>query len=245
MTIDESPLESARFGLRIGRWIPANVDELADPGRFDIVIVRRPSSWSTTWVDLTAFDGYVAIHADSLIYWEWKRGGEHPSHSVDTVVVSYDLDLLALMVRDVFTGYRNHYASNPLLDRAAALDGYVEWARSTAADAGFLGVRDGDAWVGFAVIDWSVDPPDVRLAGVASTHQGRGRYRDVVAAMMSATVERSRSGIEISTQLGNVAPQRTWAAMGWRPCRAFETTHLVRASLLSEIMSARPSHDPR
>lgn len=238
--IDDSPLESTRFGFRIGRWTPEHDEELVDPGGFDIVIVRRPSTWSATWVDLTAFDGYVAIHADSLIYWEWRNGDDPPPRPRDGVEVSHDLDLLASMVTDVFAGYRNHYSSNPLLNRDAALEGYVEWALQTASDAGFLCVRIGDQWVGFAVIDWSVDPPDVRLAGVSSAQRGLGRYRDVVAAMMTATVDRSRTGIEISTQVGNVAPQRTWSRLGWRPSRALETTHLVKASLLAGIASTRP-----
>ncbi len=231
--IEESPRETVRFGLRIGRWSPESVEELANPEGFDIVIVRRPSTWSTSWVELTGFDGYVAIHADSLIYWNWVNDRERPPAPRDDVVVCHDLDLLASMVTDTFAGYRNHYSANPLLDRGAALEGYVEWAQLTAADDGFLGVRDDDQWVGFAVIDWSIELPDVRLAGVASAHQGRGKYRDVVAAMMQATVNRSRTGIEISTQVGNVAPQRTWSTLGWRPCRALETTHLVRASLLA------------
>ena len=160
------------------------------------------------------------------------------THMSGTMVECNDAERLASLVRDVFAHYPNHYAANPLLSDELSLDGYVEWALRTSERTGYLVLRDDDD-VGFAVIDWSVEVPDVRLAGVVPAHQGAGRYRDVVAGMMERAVDAGRSGLEISTQVGNIAPQRTWAGLGWRPTRAYDTTHLVRAELLEP--SWRPS----
>lgn len=233
MAVRWSELESARFGLRIGRDDGDGPIGLAELAPYDVVISRRPAESVREWSTLATLTGYTAIHADSLVYWRWEDDGgdidvPDPWH------MSHDRAHLERLVRDVFDGYGNHYASNPLFGRDDILDGYVEWALASAADGGFVEVVDdrGDA-AGFGLVDWSAAEPDVRLAGVCRAARGSGRYRSVVAAMVAATRARGHAGIRISTQVHNVAVQRVWAAAGWKPFQAFETTHIVRSTLLA------------
>lgn len=222
----------------MARWNPVRPDDVLDPSGFDIVIVRRPAAWSRRWHELTTFDGYTAIHADTLMYWEWIDRGE-PVEPERPAELSSDVpwDRVERLVRDVFAGYDNHYLSNPLLDPGAALDGYVEWAATTAsAVPGAVSVlrADGDD-VAFAITDWHAGPPDVRLAGVSTAHQRRGWYPELVRHVMLTARTTGAGSIRISTQAQNVAPQRVWAKLGWRPFEVLTTTHLVRDDLLSAV----------
>lgn len=231
--IDPSPLESARFGLRIGRWVPADVDEQVETADFDVVIVRRPAEWADRWADLARHDGYTALHADTLVFWEWRDDGGDLGPAPQTASDD-DTHRLDELVRDVFERYQNHYASNPLLDPDAALEGYVEWAtRTVATSGGALILTDDLGPTGFALVDWTADPPDVRLAGVCQRARRRGEYGKFMLATMWSARDRGSARLQISTQVQNVGVQRTWSRLGWRPFAAFDTVHLVRADLLS------------
>ena len=240
-----SRVESERFGLQIGRWTPDEADEVSrtDPSeldRYDIVIVRQPASWSDRWSDLARFDGHVPLHADTLVYWAWNDDGADLPTVRGNVRQHRGAAGVDDLVRDVFADYQNHYTSNPLLDRGAALEGYVEWARRTCeAVDGYLTVDDSDGPIGFAVVDWTEDPPDVRLAGMCRRARGAGRYRDLVTAMLQTARSRNHAGVCISTQARNIAVQRTWAASGLRPMTAIDTTHLVRSDLFAATATSR------
>jgi hypothetical protein len=151
-----------------------------------------------------------------------------------------DEDEISTLVRNVFDGYANHYAANPLFERSLALDGYCAWAASLVgsgdATCTVLDGPDGRP-AGFGVVDWATDPADVRLAGMVTDARGRGWYRWVVAQLMHEADVRGRAPLWISTQAHNVAVMRTWARLGWLPNHTILTTHLVRAGLLSHRRS--------
>lgn len=236
--IRDSPLETARFGLRVGRWSPAARDEMTGLpidrfDDYDVVIVRRPAEWADSWTDLMQYPHHLPIHADTLVYWAWTDNDERLPESA-VIARGHDSDDgVAGLVIEVFDDYQNHYAANPLLDRRAALDGYVEWATQTCRETGgYVTIADDTGLLGFGVIDWNSQPPDVRLAGLRVRARGLGRYRDLMVALMHESRSRGHGELRISTQVQNIAVQRTWSRLGWRPLRAFDTAHLVRAELL-------------
>jgi hypothetical protein len=92
-------------------------------------------------------------------------------------------------------------------------------------------VSDSGAEVGFGIIDWSPEVPDVRLAGILPDFRGRGRYREMVGVLMVEAAERAGC-LRISTQVHNLPPMRTWARLGWKPFETLSTIHLVRRPLL-------------
>lgn len=235
MVLELSQAETARFGLRVARWTPEAPGAQIDPTGFDVVIVRRPESWVDRWIDLTRFDDHVAVHADTLLYWEWNDRGEHLDVREEARIVGdAGSPVVEALVRDVFAGYHNHYMANPLFAPELVLAGYVEWALATVArvPGAFIGVGGHDEIAGFGVIDWAAETPDVRLAGVASSARGQGWYVELVARMMLAARVRGAGRLRISTQAQNLTVQRTWASYGWRPIEALETTHLIRRELL-------------
>lgn len=141
------------------------------------------------------------------------------------------------VVADSFGGYGNHYSANPLLEPAAALAGYQEWARSSALgdpDDALLLLLDGEV-VGLATLVDGEEPGghvEVLLAGLRTAAQGRGRYGTLLGGVALEAQARGRHEMVISTQSHNVRVQRAWARLGLRPFAAVETVHAVRPGLL-------------
>lgn len=249
VVVDHSPLESTRFDLRIGRCTlagPVDVGELAAAsGGFDVVVLRYPADALDVPFALAAVPGYRIVPADHLCVWEWS-GAEPPVVEPPpawTVTPSTDVTDVLDVVRDSFAAYPNHYRANPLLDREKALDGYCEWAAALveAGDDAATVLRDaaGQA-VGIALVDWLTDPPDIRLAGMRSSAQGRGLYRVLLARVLAHAHEGGHDRVQISTQSHNTKVMRAWARMGFRPVSTIATVHLVG----EELLAARFASDP-
>lgn len=237
MTVAPSPRESARFGLSIGRvevGESLDRDVVASIDDFDVVILRAPASANTIAARLATLPCHRAIAADQLYYWEWKASWGTPSGLARTRVADSTSEIEAL-VRVVFDGYRNHYAANPLLDRRLIAAGYAEWCHDLLSNADATGVildDDSGRAVGFAVVDWEPDVPDVRLAGMIPEARGRGLYSSVIDGVMHAVGERGRHEFKISTQSDNIGVMRAWARLGLLPASATSTFHIVRTELL-------------
>jgi GNAT superfamily N-acetyltransferase len=243
VVVSDSRVESDRFGLRVGRvQVESDVDvaelESACAGH-DVVILRCAADQIALPFRLLALRDFRAFTADHLSIWRWEVGERRHADLPDgwTVGPSTDADVVEAVVRDAFADYRNHYRANPLFDARAALDGYVEWARSLlqrSDDAcAVLCEPTGEA-VGVALTDWSNDVPDVKLAGMRSRAQGQGRYGSLLAHVMQLTHDRGRPALTISTQSHNVNVMRSWSRLGFVPVDTLATMHLVRLGLVEQ-----------
>jgi ribosomal protein S18 acetylase RimI-like enzyme len=136
-----------------------------------------------------------------------------------------------------FAGYGNHYLANPLLDPAAALAGYQEWARLTvsAHPEDVLLLRRGGQVIGVATCHASPedDHLEILLAGLLPTAQGRGLYAHLLAGCATHARHRGLARLIISTQAHNVRVQRAWARAGLLPFGAVETVHCLHPGLLA------------
>lgn len=241
----ESPTESARFGLRIGRCTldgPVDASTLtAAMVPFDLVVLRYPAQMVTLAFELSKLAGFLSFTADHLCCWEWRGGDVEAAVPTgwqidDEPSVSGVVDI----IRDSFASYRNHYSANPLLDRAAALEGYCEWAANLATvDGAAFALRDPSGHgLGVALVDWSVDLPDIKLAGLRGAVQGRGLYRVLLTSIMERAVSRGFPGVQISTQSHNINVMRAWARAGFVPARTLATQHLLRTELVAQRFPA-------
>lgn len=247
LAIGPSAVESERFGLRIVRATAGgDVDtgELVlaiDALHADVVIVRYAAG-DQRLASALAATRFAVIPAGALTYWNKPVGEADAGVAGDLDLVpgtAFDTDRADLVVREVirdsFHGYGNHYTANPLLDRAAVLDGYEDWASRTltAEPANVLVlVRDGDP-IGVATLAVAGDHVEILLAGLVSGAQGQGWY----ATLLEGCEARARSlrlpALVISTQVHNIRVQRAWARFGFRPFAAIETLHLVERSALA------------
>jgi hypothetical protein len=211
------------------------VAEAFERDRLDILIVRTAADDLVTPGVLASLPDLRSLPAGTLLYWDWRGDGD-PQVDDETADSTDDPHLIEHLARAVFDGYSNHYAANPLLSPERTVDGYCEWATELVASgkASCLTSSRADPAgpIGLAVVDWTADPPDIRLAGILPERRGRGSYRRLIELVMAESVRRGYGAVQISTQAHNTQVMRAWADLGWRPRRAIATTHIVPEALL-------------
>jgi ribosomal protein S18 acetylase RimI-like enzyme len=231
--------ESHRFGLTTGRAdlgpMPGGTGALIDEitqSNFDLLVIRYPASETNLFARLMSTRFHV-IHADSLLY------AEKPLAQADHVelegfdrrsATTTDTDLVDELVGVVFENYRSHYSANPLLDPDLVRAGYVEWANSFVGGSDrelvLLSEPGGVEVRAFSAVDLSA-PGEVVLVGVHPTARGEGWHGRASAAAEDLLRRRGRTSAWTSTQVHNIAVQRTWRARGYVPRLALQTVHLV------------------
>lgn len=241
--------ESRRFERRVARaaiasdadpsWVDGVLAE-AVSSTFDLVIVRYPSSHVQAFERFSAQPGCKAIFADTLLYFAWDDHGEdlpfaHEIAERDEI----DAETISGLIETIFTGYTNHYHANSALNAEYIAAGYAEWAQAVAADSQnpLVVLRVGGIDAAIAVVDRSSGQWDIVLAGVMPSFRGRGVYRELVTATMSAARQDRQATVKISTQSHNVQVIRTWEKLGWRMTAAYLTAHL-------ELEQPRPGRRP-
>ncbi|HEY0258741.1 MAG TPA: GNAT family N-acetyltransferase [Lacisediminihabitans sp.] len=217
---------------RQARVIAAEVQRHIERSRAKIIILRYPADFVSLLksVDIGTRSVYPG---GSLAYWEACLAdsgfsdpdvlelGAEERHSWMGEVES--------VIADSFLGYINHYASNPLISSDLIADGYAEWARSTLNDSrNRLFVVNHEARVaGLAVVHVDGDIWDIELASIATPFQRRGLYLRLVRQILDEGARTGVSQLVISTQSHNIAVQRAWIKLGFRPIASIETVHLV------------------
>lgn len=241
-TLRGSTVEQERFGLDVDRLVvPRGTDasneevcRLASSSDAQVTVVRYPAERVDLFAALLA-TGRPALLADTLVYWQLRVGtGRRPDRDAELAVWVEPLDRQAVeaLVADIFAGYANHYAANPLFDARAALAGYQDWAaRSLAATPPVVVARDGRP-VALATVDLGASEVEVELAGVVTREQGRGVYGHLLGAVEDVAARERRDAVVISTQGHNTGVQRAWARYGFDPAATFLTVHLLREGLL-------------
>lgn len=243
--LDESPLETQRFGLSFSRaLVPLATAESSfdDVRRFlqedeaDVVVLRYPAA-RVDWFARMLDSGRDLIVADSLTYWRLAVGkGRRPGDVADLAGgVSRDVDprLVDELVDSIFTGYGSHYLANPLLAPADALAGYREWAQHSALNLPVATLTSkADGIVGLATLESAAQTCEILLAGIVPGVQQRGYYAHLLAACEGHAADTGATDLVISTQTHNAKVQRAWARYGFEPVGSFLTVHSVRKGLL-------------
>lgn len=248
--IVESPSESRRFGLKVGRVEVDDVDAAALQaavlaGAWDCVVLRLPCG-GERGVEALRLHGLEPQQTDTLMTWSIplaECGVPMPSNLQYDDARPEDATAIAALVQQVFRRYPNHYTANPLLDAKLALEGYVEWALS------HIGHPQRLCWVvrsseGIAALSCSQqDEAGVAtgvLHGVHPAHAGRGLYRGLIEGSLAHYRTAGCSRFRISTQAGNHTVQNLWARLGLRIESSRSTVHLMPLLGRTLMQPARP-----
>lgn len=236
-----SETESARHGMRVGRITGHDVLREASDAvmndRFDLVIARIPCDEASEGAvegaaggdaiaarpDVTVFDcGILVTYEGSL--------RPHPDH--DLVPIREWSPADTRLVLEIFSGYRNHVARNPLLDPTVVPLGYAEWAEAHVRDdpsGACFRLLDGTGeTAGFAALSAHERTVSISLAGVVPMKRGRGVYRRLLDALEGAALAMGHDRVRISTQLENTTPQRAWQERGWQVVLRERILHVAR-----------------
>lgn len=223
-TVLLSDLDTARFGVRIGRATVTTleqVDEVAGCCDLAMAIVRCDAA------DLRlaqAIEDAGGRLCDTLVWFARQLDDLLPWPDGVREATEGDRGLLAGIAAAAFAGYGGHYHADPRLDRAAADATYADWARRSigtvdrvwvAEDAGFLTLRRNGP-----------DETEIVLNAVRPDRQRQGLYARLVRAALAWSDQAGAKRCIVSTQLSNVAVQRVWARLGFVPSSSLHTFHL-------------------
>lgn len=249
LVVTDSPQETERFGLSVARaTVPFGADRRAAlvgvgtalrESAADLVVLRYPAAYAD-WFAALRTARRDLVFADTLVYWRLPLAdlrATEPGRLPDGLGVQADPTIdpaeLDRLVDDIFGDYANHYRANPLLDGASARAGYCEWAaRSVAEDHCVTLAGPGSGVVGIATVEVTPGTAEILLAGIRSTHQGRGLYRHLLVGCVDLALTQGAEQLVISTQGHNTGVQRAWARFGFEPVGTAVTVHAVRRGLL-------------
>ncbi len=228
-----SPLDTARFGVRIARIRAASPKDVVENVKaagglgISMIVIRVDVGEATTIHAVEAAGGRLC---DTLVWYSRDVAGGHRPAGV-RLATAADADRVETVAAAAFAGYVGHYHNDHRLDRGAADATYADWARrSVVEDAGadrVWVVEDAGAVVGFLTLRFNDElESEILLNAVDPAHQRRGLYSRLVGA---ALAESSALGIRrctASTQLANRSVQRVWVRLGFVPSAASHTFHL-------------------
>jgi ribosomal protein S18 acetylase RimI-like enzyme len=244
--------ESARFGLNVYRGYMERVDikglkNLILGNNIDVLILRMPVTSKDSQYQLKSV-GFPFLHADTLVYYTLTLA----THTIQPLknelefeeITEHSASELDSLIPVIFTDYKNHYYSNPFLNKEKILEGYIEWAKSyaTSTEHGRISwmVRKKGKTAGFATC--SFDPEtgicEGILYGVHPDFAGQGIYSDLIRFTQRYFKEKNFRVMKVSTQVQNYSVQKVWIREGFFLEKAFDTYH-INALLNSSTVEKR------
>ncbi|MFN7209920.1 MAG: GNAT family N-acetyltransferase [Aggregatilineales bacterium] len=232
-----SPLDEARFGVRIARIHELTPEALDETLQFcaqnavQMLIARAPSQ-AIRFVQQLEGLGFRLM--DTLVYYRRDLSRTPLPEAQDAALIRAVRPNEETVVREIaaqsFQGYFGHYHADPRLDQAACDAAYVSWAERSCtdrsvADEVLVAELDGQL-VGFLTLRRNTsEQTEIVLNGVAPAAQGQGVYRELVSRALQQGAAWAAREVIVSTQIVNLAPQKVWVRLGFEPYRFYYTFH--------------------
>jgi len=237
-SLNYAPIESRRFGLRIYRGVldEINPEEILSTilkQNIDVAIISIPAERQDSLSCLQEI-GIPYLIADILVYYyvDLKTHKPRESRNKDLEFIkcnSQHFEILNKLISEIFSGYKNHYTSNPFLS-VDLIEIYKEWARSYVTNeangkCGCL-VKRGDRFIGFATCAFEEKESEIILNGVIPSAASMGVYGDLIKYLQQFYKDNGYSVMKVSTQVHNYAAQKVWSREGFVMKQAFVTVHI-------------------
>lgn len=238
MTLQPSPLESARFNLRIFR---GSTDKLAPydllrtivDERVDVAILRIPTSEQHAVSQLSLLP-WPTIVADTLVRFDGDLRSNPPEPMRNPRLearraTAADRAVLEELIDLSFVDYRTHYHSNPLFDPKLVLAGYKEWALSCLQPGDervCLLFYVGELAVAFTTNMVHPTHGEGIIFGARPNAPARGLYTDLIRHTKQYMKDQGLRHVQATTQVQNHGVQRVWVREGLVPACSFNTIHI-------------------
>jgi hypothetical protein len=235
--IKYSEKESQRFNKKVFRgefpYIDVNeITEHINANNPELLILRFPVSSFYKISELEKLKLHFIV-ADVLVYYSCildKNSIKPIKNNGLNISIANKKDELELtrLIKETFSGYTNHYFSNPLLDKSLILDGYTEWALSHIdnKDKFCFIVKDDDETIAFAACSIHDSVGEGVLFGVSNKYSGRGIYTDLIRTSSSYFLNNSLKKMIVSTQIQNLTVQKVWSKEGFLIDSGYITIHV-------------------
>jgi hypothetical protein len=231
--IFDSKAESEAFGISVVRanysnWSGIDSELEAAIQKNDLVILRTRDA-----KPFEALDGFTVIPAGTLTYWASEEhldlDLEDSEYHLELNLVDSSLRHFADVLRDSFTGYKNHYDFNPALNSHSTSDAYLHWALSRVDSDALTGLLTfQEAPIGVISAVQQGELVGVEIAGIAPRAQGHGHYKHLIGQLWKMVDQPNSSSLVISTQIENRNVQSAWKKLGLMPQFEVYTTHIMQ-----------------
>ncbi|MGZ3771516.1 MAG: GNAT family N-acetyltransferase [Bdellovibrio sp.] len=232
MLID-SPLESQRFNVKAGKIkvsSPKDVTPIVVDAKgqgYQFLSCRVPTTDVFLFQELEK-NGFFLT--DTLIYYkrstkdlknesEWRSGIHEPNFA----------DEISSVAEKAFEGYPSHYAMDLKLNQQAVGEIYKDWAKRSCLDRSMatdvLAKFEENKIISFVSLKSHKDYADVMLAAVHPKHQGKGLLQELLSASVNWAAKMGHKEIFYSTQIQNIAAQKSLVRQKWEPSHSFYTLH--------------------
>jgi GNAT superfamily N-acetyltransferase len=231
-----SELDRARFGYVTAKAFVAQESEIhaalefCHASKAEFLIIRCPAAAHEVSALLSASG---MILADTLVFYQRdlkKRPFEKPKtkHTVRKLKPGEEKDIRQISAES-FAGYYGHYHADPRLERADCDAVYQDWAERSCTDkkvADVVLVAEADgAPAGYLTLKKHAHALELVLSGVYEKYQGQGIYGDLIQSGVWYAEVENLGTVFTSTQLPNIAVQKTWVRCGMEPSRSWHTFH--------------------
>jgi ribosomal protein S18 acetylase RimI-like enzyme len=235
-----SPADSSRFGLSIWRARCRDAAELeralaeARAGGCALLVLRFPAEELGLLRRLQEKERW--LFGDTLVHWRTPPGATPvaveppPGYRLARAAAADRAEVRALTER-AFAAYPGHYMADPrTADPALVAKGYGEWSTRFVPGEGerlfalVARAPEGEL-AGFLGVELAGDVGQMVLQAGDPAHQRKGLGRWLVASLHAELHERGL-GLASSTQVHNLASQKTWARLGLEPVAAEHTVHV-------------------
>jgi RimJ/RimL family protein N-acetyltransferase len=235
-----SEVESNRFKKKIFRGTINEIDidsinQFIENNEVDHIMLRIPVESVDRHFMFNNINHEIFL-ADTLVYYFTDLS------KIKINMLKNDLQFVAVntsnatilndLVPLIFIDYKNHYFSNPLLNKESITEGYIEWASNyiNSLDANKYSwiVFKGDTPIGFATcsLDRETGEAEGILYGVHPDHSGGGVYSDIIRFTQKYFYDLGITKMKVSTQIQNFAVQKVWGREGFYLKNAFYTYHI-------------------
>jgi GNAT superfamily N-acetyltransferase len=232
-----SAIDEERFGIRTARASNVTVEGLSGVLDFCqtnkvILLIARCSTSDTQAAQAMERHGFLLM--DTLIYYERVLAKPPAPTYTGPVVVRplqpEDKKDIIRIAGDSFRKYIGHYHADRRLDRTKCDEAYKSWAArscgsSTIADEVLVAELNGTI-EGFLTLRFT--NPQVgegALFAVAPAAQGLGIGQALMIHAMQWFHSRNTDRMLISTQIINIAAQKSWTRVGFEMSHACYTFH--------------------
>ncbi len=236
MPVSLSPLDEERFGIRTAKALGVTTANLPEVLRFcaenDVALL----------IARCAADDLPAAHAmeragfllmDTLVY--WSRDLVHkPLPEQRTVPIRPARPEESTRIREIaaeaFRGYLGHYHADERLDNEKCDEVYADWAYRCCISREFadevLVAEIAGRIAGFATVQLdSAEKSEIGLTATATEARRQGVHSSLMLGCLEWSQGQGAHTTIISTQIHNIAAQRSWAKAGLQPSFALYTFH--------------------
>lgn len=234
LSIELSPHELERFGVSAARAFLADPSQVGALDGFcrengvRMAIVRCSAERTDVAQAIETAGGTLM---DCLVYYRRDLSAE-PAVGENGFAAARPFDerdrsAVNEIAGSAFEGYFGHYHADPRLDRAAADEGYRDWARrSCTPESAIVAESPEGSLLGFASLRPAQERVlDAALFAVSPAARGKGVFHLLLQAAAHFAWARGAQACTYSTQITNVAANRAVVKNGFEFDYALYTFH--------------------